>query len=141
MGGVRRDLRIENEAKSLSLVRKVVSDVLESSAFTRDDRNKIILAVDEATANVVEHAYGSGTGPIEIVFELDDKRLVVRIRDNGAKFNSTEIPTPDIREHIAKGMKGGYGLFLMRKIMDEVRYSLESGWVNELILTKNLPQA
>jgi serine/threonine-protein kinase RsbW len=135
----KKDLRITNETKNLSLVRQVVGEVLDRTPFGRDDKAKIILAVDEAVANVVEHAYEGARGDIDIVFYLDPERLEITIRDNGKKFNPELIPTPDIHQHIMKGLKGGLGMFLMRKIMDEVRYSRDSTYVNELVMVKFCP--
>jgi len=137
----RQDLKISNETKNLSLVRQVVGEVLERTIFGKDDKAKIILAVDEAVANVVEHAYENAKGEIDIHFVLDEERMEITIRDNGKKFNPEPITTPDIHEHITKGLKGGLGMFLMRKIMDEVRYSLDSTYVNELVMVKYYPSA
>lgn len=135
-----RDMRITNETKNLSLVRQAIGEVLDRTPFGRDDRNKIILAVDEAVANVVEHAYGAGRGDIDLVFDMDVERLEIVIRDNGVKFNPEAVPTPNIHDHIRKGLKGGLGMFLMRKIMDEVRYSHDSTYVNELVMVKYFPE-
>lgn len=137
----RRDMTITNETKNLSLVRQAVGEVLEHTPFSREDRNKIILAVDEAVANVVEHAYERTTGDIFLSFEVDAERLEIVIRDNGRKFQPEvqNLPTPNIHDHIKKGLKGGLGMFLMRKIMDEVRYSLDSTYVNELVMVKFCP--
>jgi serine/threonine-protein kinase RsbW len=137
----KKDLRITNETKNLSLVRQVVGEVLDRTPFGKDDKAKIILAVDEAVANVVEHAYEGTRGDIDLVFLLDDDRLEITIRDNGKKFNPELIPTPDIHEHVKRGLKGGLGMFLMRKIMDEVRYSRDSTYVNELVMVKFAPDA
>ena len=137
----KKDLRITNETKNLSLVRQVVGEILEKTPFGRDDKAKIILAVDEAVANVVEHAYEGTKGEIDLQFLLDSERLEITIRDNGKKFNPETIPSPDIHEHIKRGLKGGLGMFLMRKIMDEVRYSLDSTYVNELVMVKFRPGA
>jgi serine/threonine-protein kinase RsbW len=135
----RRDMRIANETKNLSLVRQAVNDILERTTFSMTDRTKIVLAVDEAVANVVEHAYQGGRGDIDLVFALDQERLEIVLRDNGTKFNPQQIATPDIHDHIKRGLKGGLGMFLMRKIMDEVRYSSDSSYVNELIMVKYCP--
>jgi anti-sigma regulatory factor (Ser/Thr protein kinase) len=139
VSGLKRELQITNDARNLSLVRQAVGEVLAQSTFSVQDRNKIILAVDEALANVVEHAYPDSMGIVEVAFDLDPARLVVTIRDNGVKFNPEARPTPDVQELIKRGAKGGYGLLLMRKIMDEVRYVLDTTWSNELVMTKKLP--
>lgn len=135
-----RELRITNDAKNLALVRQILGDFLGASAFPEMARNRIILAVDEAIANVVEHAYGDQRGLIAIRLDLDDERLEVHIRDHGIEFQPGEVKDPDIQEHIRLGLKGGLGLFLMRRVMDEVRYVSNSEYVNHLSLTKFLPR-
>ncbi|RMG07630.1 MAG: ATP-binding protein [Planctomycetota bacterium] len=141
---IERSLSILNESKNLSKVRAVVAEVLEETPFNRETRNKIIVAVDEALANVVEHAYGEERGTVDIRFTLDAERLHVRIRDNGIRFHPGEKLTSeiDIHEHIRKGLKGGLGLFLMRRIMDEVHFNHDGPeFVNELVMVKKVPQA
>jgi serine/threonine-protein kinase RsbW len=137
-----RSISIDNDSKNLSKVRNTASEVLDATQFTRETRNKIIVAVDEALANVVEHAYEGASGTVTIAFDVDDACLRVQIRDKGVRFNpgdrlTTEI---DIHEHIRKGLKGGLGLFLMRRIMDEVHFNHDGPeFVNELVMVKNLP--
>lgn len=141
---VQRDIEILNESKNLSQVRREVSEVLEATAFDRETRNKIIVAVDEALANVVEHAYQGGTGTVRILFDVDAERLTVRIRDRGVPFDPGERLNSqlDIQKHIRDGLKGGLGLFLMRRIMDEVTYNQHGpDFVNELVMMKKLPPA
>jgi anti-sigma regulatory factor (Ser/Thr protein kinase) len=140
---LKRELTITNETRNLSLVRTTVSEVLDASPFDQNMRNKIIVAVDEALANVVEHAYEGSVGDIVVSLELTTEQLRVLICDNGVQFNPGERlnSTIDIHDHIRKGLKGGLGLFLMRQIMDEVRFAQDSEWVNELVMIKNLPSA
>ena len=143
MSRVSKTISIVNDSRNLSVVRTAVSEVLDSTTFNRETRNKIIVAVDEALANVVEHAYQGGEGEVTIGFDVNDTRLRVQIRDKGVRFNpgdrlSTEI---DIHEHIRQGLKGGLGLFLMRRIMDEVHFNHDGPeFVNELVMVKNLPE-
>jgi anti-sigma regulatory factor (Ser/Thr protein kinase) len=137
---MRRTLTIPNESKQLSVVRTVVTEVLAASPFDQSTRTKIIVAVDEALANVVEHAYQGGTGPIELDLALEPDHLSVAIRDNGVRYEPKLERGPlDIKKHIQMGLKGGLGLHLMKMIMDEVRYRHETPFVNELTLLKRFP--
>ncbi len=131
-----KELKITNDTAQLSMVRTVVQDIIRQSGLRPEDRNKIVLAVDEAISNVIEHAYEGKAGEIEVVLDLDDDRLEVVIRDNGNKFEPAAIADPDIGEHIRQGRKKGLGMFLMRKIMDHVDYSLDSEYQNELVMRK-----
>ena len=134
-----QELRITNEARNLSLVRSILSDFIAESPFPASDRNRIILAVDEAIANVVEHAYGSERGMIHITFDTDEERLEVSVCDHGINFSPSEVKTPDLKEHVRLGLKGGLGMFLMRRVMDEVRYSTTTNFVNHLSMVKYFP--
>lgn len=140
MPSARREIRIVNEARNLVLVRREFSAFLDDSPFPKKDKNKLILATDEAIANVVEHAYGPELGLVCVTFMLDDEKMTVRVADNGIKFKPKISGDPDIKEHIRLGLKGGLGMFLMRSVMDEVRYSTTSEFNNELDMVKFYPE-
>ena len=130
-------LVVANDTKYLIVVREFVSRMIRQSRVTKDDENKIILAVDEAVTNIIEHGYDQGvSGSIEIEVETDPKQFKIVIRDTGRVFNPEAVPTPDMKEHLKTGRKKGLGLFLMRQIMDEVRYRYKDGVKNELTLVK-----
>ncbi len=91
--------------------------------FTRKDGRlyNIHLAVHEACANIIEHAYaGQAAGRIALAITLHkgQHRLMVELRDTGRSFNIEQVPEPDLESL----QEGGYGLFLMRSLMDEVIY-------------------
>ena len=134
-------LRMINDSKNLSLVRKRLASFIEESPFPRAARNRIILAVDEAIANVVEHAYGSEKGLIQITLTLDEEKLEIGVCDHGADFKPVIKENPDIKKHIQLGLKGGLGMFLMRRVMDEVVYSTNTQYQNNLAMIKFLPRS
>lgn len=134
---VKDRLVVTNDTKHLMVVREFVGRMVRLGSIVRDAENKIILAVDEAVTNIMEHGYDPGVeGTIEIEIETDDRHFKVVIRDNGRIFNPETVPNFDIQKHLKSGKKGGLGLFLMRQIMDEVRYRFEGGVRNELTLVK-----
>ncbi|MHC5038442.1 MAG: ATP-binding protein [Planctomycetota bacterium] len=138
MGEVIQD-RIEVKAltENLKFVREFMSRMVGASALAEMDRNKVVLAVDEAVANIVRHAYGgSGKGIIQIQARADARKLEIHIFDSGSKFDPNSVKDPDMMEHIRLGKKTGLGIFLMRQIMDEVSYSFREGKNNELYLAK-----
>ena len=79
---------------------------------------------------------GGAEGSIEIEVEAGDQQFKIVIRDTGRIFNPESIPDPDMKEHVQRGHKKGLGIFLMRQIMDEVRYKFKDGVKNELTLVK-----
>lgn len=93
----------------------------------------IQLAVQEACANIVDHAYGrSGEGRIEMTVRLTltPAQLVVELYDTGEWFDIDNIPAPSNKWR-------GRGLGLIRRTMDEVEYERQVGG-NRWRLVKNL---
>jgi serine/threonine-protein kinase RsbW len=134
---VRDHISITSDTRYLSVIREFISRMIRQSALAREEENKLILAVDEAVTNIIEHGYDNVTnGPIDIEVEYDDAIFRIYVRDSGKRFNPETISDPDIMEHVRLGKKKGLGIFLMRQIMDEVRYSFREGIKNEVSLTK-----
>ena len=138
MGETLKDrLVVTNDTKHLIVVRDFISRLIRQSRLDRQEENKIILAVDEAVTNIIEHGYDEGAdGSIEIEVEAAESHFQIVIRDTGRVFNPESIPNPDMKEHVQRGHKKGLGIFLMRQIMDEVRYKFRDGVKNELTLVK-----
>jgi serine/threonine-protein kinase RsbW len=138
MGETLKDrLVVTNDTKHLIVVRDFISRLIRQSRLDRQEENKIILAVDEAVTNIIEHGYDEGAdGSIEVEVEVAESHFQIVIRDTGRVFNPESIPNPDMKEHVQRGHKKGLGIFLMRQIMDEVRYKFRDGVKNELTLVK-----
>ncbi|MHC4886086.1 MAG: ATP-binding protein [Planctomycetota bacterium] len=137
---IHRELVIPNETKYLATVREAVSTVVNESAFPSNDIHRIILAVDEAVANIMEHAYEGRESESELTITMaldaDATHFEVVILDSGNEFDPADIETPNMMEHVAAGRRNGLGIFLMRQIMDEVKYTFVNGFRNELRMVK-----
>ncbi|MCX7804698.1 MAG: ATP-binding protein [Planctomycetota bacterium] len=136
---VRREMVIPNDTACLRLVRRTVAEVIAAGGFPRKDANLIALSVDEALANIMEHAYAGcarGEKEIEIILEADPERFEVVLYDSGREFDPSSVPEVNIEEHVRAGRKNGLGLFLMRQIMDEVNYSFQHNVRNRLQMIK-----
>lgn len=138
MGEIAKDrLVVANETRHLLVVRDFVSRFVQQSRLPKEDENKVVLAVDEAVSNIIEHGYDEGAeGSIELEIEVDDSQFKIVIRDTGRLFNPESVPNPDMKAHVQRGHKKGLGIYLMRQIMDEVRYKFKDGVKNELTLVK-----
>lgn len=130
-------LVVTNDTRFLIIVRDFVQRMIRQSALDATEENKIILAVDEAISNIIEHGYDPDQeGSIEIEIEADARVFKVVIRDEGRVFDPENKGDVDIENHVSAGKKKGLGIFLMRRIMDEVRYTYKEGNRNELTLIK-----
>lgn len=136
---VTRTLSIPNETGQLKAVRGFVAEVIRHSMIPPEFENGILLAVDEAVSNIIAHAYREGRrDTIDISLEIDAHRFQAVIRDSGNSFDPKAFSMPDLHAHVADGRRHGLGIFLMRRVMDEVEYLFKEGVRNELRMTKYL---
>jgi serine/threonine-protein kinase RsbW len=129
---------MENVPKATACVKKW------AEALGFDDRAlyQIQLAVDEACANVVDHAYdGCEPGDMEVTCSFHDQQLVVQVRDWGEGFDPSGVAKPDIEAPLEERDLGGLGLFLVDKVMDHVKFTFDPKAGNELCMAKRLPVA
>ncbi len=93
-------------------------------------------AVDEASTNVLKYAYGGQGGFFQIACELQGREIVVTIRDRGIQFDPNSIPLPDIGADLENRKIGGLGIYMMKKMMDVVRYDFDLREGNRLEMRK-----
>ena len=113
--------------------RKWAADRARLVGLPADAVVEVALAVSEACTNIVRHAYaGQPEAHIVLTVTDDDRWLTFRLRDFGRKFDPATYHPPDLDAlH-----EGGYGLFLIQQVMDEVRYITDHEQGTELILRK-----
>jgi serine/threonine-protein kinase RsbW len=127
-------------AAELNNLEPIRSFVEEAATLLGADSNSIqdmFLAVTELVTNTIEHGYRDQTGGIEIEVERQAGRLIIRLRDQAVPFDPTVVPAPDVTLPLDERPLGGLGIYLSKKVMDEVQYRItDSG--NELTLIKKI---
>jgi len=132
-------LHVPSSTENLSMIRDFVGSIGERAGFSKGDLVKLELAVDEACANVIEHAYGSDTTrEVTVRATLDPNAVQIRIIDNGRGFDPATVTETDLESLIRQRKSGGLGMRLIRSVMDEVHYEIVPGQKNELRMTKLL---
>jgi serine/threonine-protein kinase RsbW len=133
----RIEVRLPSRASYLGAVRSVVKGLVEECLdvrLTDEEIHGIQLSLQEACINVVRHAHRNDpTKPLVIGILPGPDRLVIEIEDFGPGL--PETPPPDPNPEAPR--EGGYGLFIMRETMDEVR-SVHRDGKHVLILAKRL---
>ncbi len=98
--------------------------------------NAFKLTIDEAASNIIRHGYlGGDEGTIIVRAVIKRKSLTVCVIDQGIYFNPQSVQNPDLDRYIDDGKRGGLGIFIMRKLMDEMHYK-KTKEGNELQMTK-----
>ena len=95
--------------------------------------------MDEACANVIEHAYGSDdTREVTVKAMLDAESVQIEIVDTGRGFDPASVEQANLEQLVNKRKSGGLGMRLIRSVMDEVQYQIVPGQKNELRMVKRL---
>jgi len=76
-------LRLPAESASLPVVRQALRSLGEALRADEEALDDAELAVTEACTNVVEHAYGSGRGELEVTLQPGVAKMVVTVSDRG----------------------------------------------------------
>ena len=132
------EIVISSSTDYLSLVRSFIELHGREFELSNKEIAHISLAVDEACTNIIKHAYkGSENGKIKIKIDKKKNKFIVKLTDNGLHFDPSIVPEPNVEQSQKMKKGGGLGMFLMKNIMDEVKYNAK-GKSNELILIKHL---
>lgn len=120
MNSLRRvHLVLPREPHAELLAAQAVDRVGLPLGFSRDTLSEVKLAVVEACLNAME--YGAGVVEVELLgFAEDPARLEVSVVDHGPGFDPQAVPAPRLHEKLKAGRKRGWGLALIRRLMDEV---------------------
>jgi serine/threonine-protein kinase RsbW len=116
-------LQVPSSTENLALIREFVTSVGRQASLDEREIGKLELAVDEACANVIEHAYGHDS----------TKEVTVR-----AIFDPGMVKQETLDQLIHERQSGGLGLRLIKNLMDEVHYEIVPGEKNELHMTKRI---
>lgn len=123
------ELNITSNAKSLPVVRSAVERMARMEGFGDNEAHALVLAIDEALANVIEHGYGGATDqPIAItltsVHAADGRQgISVAVRDQGRQVDPGAIVGRDLSDV----RPGGLGVHIIRSVMDDVEYRCADG--------------
>lgn len=104
--------------------------------------NRILLAADEIFTNIADYGYPDGNGNVNVAVKFDEENSVFALTftDFGIPYNPLAAPTPDTNKPLRERKVGGLGIFIVKKIMDEISYRREYD-SNILILKKHIKKS
>jgi len=114
-----------------------VTTCANKAGLSESEVYAVQLAVDEASTNIIEHGYGQECpSRIDITCEPAEGGIKVVIFDDASPFDPTLIPDPDLNVSLEEVKPRGLGIYLMRKMMDEVSYESSPDKGNTLTMIK-----
>lgn len=100
-------------------VRRAVEEFLAPENLAPEDLGLIVLAIDEACANVLRHAYHGRPGKLQVRLDRLASRLRVTLRDFGTPCNPAKIRSRELTDF----RPGGLGVFLMQQAFPRVEFT------------------
>jgi serine/threonine-protein kinase RsbW len=132
-------LHVPSSTENLSMIRDFVKSIGTQSGMGDMDVARLELAVDEACANVMEHAYDlDSTKEVSISAIVDDNSVQIEVTDTGKGFDPAAVKELKLEELVSAKRTGGLGMRLMQSFIDEVHYEMKPGVKNELKMVKRL---
>ena len=121
-------MNIEASAGHLEEVQDFLTEEMNKAEISEDTIFKVNLAAEEAFINIAEYAYGTENGMAEVSVEISSsKKVTVTFRDQGKAFNPLEVSEPGRERFEDENLIGGFGIFMIRKMMDSVAYQYSEG--------------
>ena len=117
-------LVMDANTDSIVTILDTMNKELNNVRCPEDVRRKIEIGVDEICSNVVAYAYDTPNGKLEVRYNISHHKMTMLIADNGKQFNPLEYKDPDIT---SISENGGLGIFIAKKIMDNMSYTYCNG--------------
>jgi serine/threonine-protein kinase RsbW len=117
-----------NDIRNVALARRGISAFAMECGFSVEEVSDIRLAAGEALSNAFEHASAHARRKISVSCTFDGRQLTIEIRDRGPGFTQPLVQSTVIPDDRGRG----FGIFLMRRLMDEVSFE-HNGTVVRLV--------
>ncbi|MCE6952495.1 ATP-binding protein [Cereibacter sphaeroides] len=128
LGGVTR-ISIDSEPMAVRAALAQLLDSLILRSLPVEDRDAAEIVLAEVLNNVVEHAYLSGRGEIEVALQLSRGRLTCEITDSGAPMPDQRLPEGGVPEPLPGEPlpEGGFGWSMIRALAKDLEYRRSDG--------------
>jgi len=111
-------IRFPSRAYQLKQMRCVVENAIRDLRFSKQQAEQIVIAINEACMNIIQHGYSDDVGEIILEILLDKDSVLFRITDFAKPIDLENIKSRDLNDI----RPGGLGVHFIREIMDAVKY-------------------
>jgi len=113
------DSEFQAKADQLTLLRELVRDCLKKEGCGQDFIQRMVLAVNEACMNIIQHAYNNQDEDIfRVTIYTDGKELTFCLTDFAPTVDKSKIISRDLDDI----RPGGLGVHFINELMDQVGY-------------------
>jgi len=105
----------------------LIDEVMTSTGTDTKTQNNIRIAVEEIFVNIASYAYPENGGEVVVSVSAAEDRLVIEFADSGTPYDPLAKADPDTTLTADERDIGGLGIFMVKKMMDNVEYRYEDG--------------
>ena len=134
-------IEIANKLDELPVAMAAMEEFAAAAELGREPRHAMEVTLDELLNNIISYGYrDAAEHRIQVELLADSERLTIVISDDAVAFNPFEQDPPDMSQSVDEREPGGFGIHIVRKLMDECAYR-RSGERNIVTLCKYLAEA
>lgn len=133
-----KSIILANDISEISRLNDFIEDIGNEFSLTPDVVFNLNLVLEEAVVNVINYAYPKDDHEsIYLSAKMQNESIILVLTDTGKEFDPTMVPDADVTLSAEDRQIGGLGIFLIRQIMNEVKYERIEG-KNILTMEKKL---
>ncbi len=142
MSRATEEIVVPCDTNCLETVRGFVRRQAGASGLSQSDIGRLVLAVDEASSNILEHTYHfDWHHKLTVIWHHGKEQIVVELRDDSPVSYLPSNVDFDLSTKIKYRHATGYGKYLIRRCVDDVQYETVPGAYNRVLLVKFLEGA
>jgi len=120
------------DKRDIPKLKDFLTNILRKWNVNEAKIHDIILASDEAATNIILHAYKeqnkkNSQKKFNLILRKNDNVVQVVLEDEGISFDISQVPQPDVSLNLAGKKRGGFGIYLMKMLMDKCSYRCNDG--------------
>ena len=126
---LKKEIRLEASLENLDPVQAFIEERLEAAGCPIKAQMQIGVAVEEIFVNIAQYAYAPGSGEAVVCVESSEeaRSVTIRFADRGVPYDPLARQDPDITLPAEQRDVGGLGVFMTKKLMDEMSYEYRDG--------------
>lgn len=121
-------LDVKNEIAEVGRANDILRELWIERGLPEEHEPVVSMCLEEVLSNVIRHGCAPGEDcAIQVGYRFLDAGIEVEVSDGAKAFDPLSLPPPDLTVPIAERKVGGLGVFLVRRMMDEVHYERRDG--------------
>ncbi len=117
-----KTIAVPAELSQLKQLSDFIGEFLDHVPCPGKSMVHIRIAVDEIFSNIARHSETGDTVSVTVRTDTDPRAVVITFADGTDRFDPLAAAAPDVTVPAGKRKIGGLGLFMLKKLMDEVSY-------------------